>query len=260
MTTVLEPVTFDAPLLNPAPGGLFPATLWHDASGPLRWLMSGLEVRPFNYGFSGGFGVWTADWCAAEADLTDDDVKAAGDRPTPLAPFLGITTWASDECDMRPESRPEVRLRAEQIHRLREPNAVEAAFGDRLLDDAGTPDTADDIVGAVGHLEELFSDANTMGFIHARPAWAAAAAQANLIRTNAGGRLTTPLGHQWVFGGGYKVPLGDTLVATSQPFGWRGDVHVKDGVPSTYDGFQAIVERSLLIGYEASVGAVTVTG
>lgn len=256
MTTGFAPVYFDAPLVNPSPGGLFATTLWTEESGAPRWLPSGLEVRPFNYGLS-GFGVWVAPWNAAEADLTADDRKLPGDRPAPLDPFVAITTFASDACDMRQESQAEVKKRTSQAHRMLEPIAVESAFADRLLADAGTPATATDVVAAVGHLEELFADTNTVGFIHASARWASRAAQANLLIRN-GSQFKTPLGHQWVFGGGYRVPLGDTLVATSQPFGWRTQPVLKDGIPQTFDEYQAIVERSLLIAYEASVGAVTV--
>lgn len=257
MTTAFAPVRFDAPLVNPAPGGLDAVTYWQEETGPLRWLPAGLEIRPFNYGLTSGFGVWTADWCAAEEDLTEDDVKAAGDRPEPLLPFLGVTSWAADECDMREVSRAEVRTRAEQTHRLREPNFVEAAFGDRMLDDAGTPAAADDIVDAVGKLDEMFGDTNTLGFIHAAPRWISRAAQANLLRGTGPG-FKTPSGHTWVFGNGYKTVLADTLVGTSQPFGWRQVRVLKDGIPKTHDSFKAIVERSLIVGYEASVGAVSV--
>ena len=61
MTSTLSPVKFDAPLVNPAPGGLYPVTSWSDATEdePTRWLPSGVEVRGYNYGGEGAFGVWT---------------------------------------------------------------------------------------------------------------------------------------------------------------------------------------------------------
>ncbi|MCF6386540.1 hypothetical protein L2K20_06115 [Mycobacterium sp. MBM] len=261
MTSVLSPVRFDAPLVNPAPGGLFYATQWQDTEAPPRWLPAGVEVRPFNYGLDvAGFGVWAADWDAVHSELDpEDDAKRPGERPQALPVFAAITTWAADESDATAASQAEVRLRVQQICRLKEPLAVEVEFAARMLDDAGTPDTAEDIVGAVAHLESLFADANTTGFVHASPMWAASVAQANLlVRTGAG--FTTPLGHRWVFGGGYKAPLGDTLVATSQPFGWRGPVSAWEGFPpEQMNRFRAIAERSLVVGYEATVGAVTVS-
>lgn len=258
-SAVLDPVRFDAPLVNPSPTGLFGATQWTSDDKPFRWLPSGVEVRPFNYRLS-GFGVWAASWDAVHSDLGPDDVKAPGVRPEPLAPFAAITTFAADEGDNTPVSQAEVLLRAQQIHRLQESNAVEVAFAERILDDVGTPDTADDIVGAVAQIEGLFADANTTGYVHASPLWAASLAQAMLLVRNSAGRLVTPLGHTWVFGGGYKTGLADTLVATSQPYGWRGEVAVRSGVDLELARFRAIVERSMLIGYEATVGSVTVTG
>lgn len=36
---------FTAPLTNPSPQGLYPATMWNEETGPTRWLDSGVEVR-----------------------------------------------------------------------------------------------------------------------------------------------------------------------------------------------------------------------
>lgn len=187
MTAALSPVRFDPPLINPSAPGLWSVTQWTESEEPLRWLPLGVEIRPWNFGFDALFGVWAAEWCARESDLGPEDVKAPADRPAPLAAFAAITTWAADECDLTAPSRDEVRSRASLVHRLQEPLAVEREFAARMLDDAGTvSDTASDIVGAVGHLEDLLAETNSYGFIHARPSWAASAAQANLIvRTGA---------------------------------------------------------------------------
>jgi hypothetical protein len=258
MTTAFSPTYFDAPLVNPAPNGLFAATAWTDEDGPLRWLDSGVEIRPFNYGGEGSFGVWTADWCALEADLDpDDDVKAPGDRPAPLDPFLAFTSWAADECDLTERSREETRTRAAQTQRLLEQNAVESEVAMRLLTDAGTPTAGDDVVDAVSILEEALAETNTVGVIHASARVAASAAKNNLI-VRSGAVLKTPLGHTWVFGGGYVDALGWTLVASSQPFGWREPVAVRDAMKLEWNRFRAVAERSLVIGYEAAVAAATI--
>lgn len=259
MTSMLSPVRFDAPLVNPSMPGLWSATQWTESEEPLRWLPSGVEIRPWNFGFEDSFGVWAAAWNARESDLEPDDVKAPADRPEGLPAFAAITTWAADECDLSAPSRDEVRTRAAQIHRLREPIAVEKEFAARLLDDAGTAVDATDVVEAIGHLEDLFAQTNTNGFIHAAPSWAVRAAQANLI-VRSGTGLKTPLGHAWVFGGGYGAQLGDKLVATSQPFGWRGLVSVKTAEKLEHNRFYAMAERSLVVGYEALIGAVAVGG
>lgn len=258
MTTGFAPVVFEAPLVNPSPNGLFAATSWQEQEGPLRWLGSGIDVRIFNYGGESAFGVWRAPWCVAEDDLEPEDIKT-GERPVFPDTYLPMTSWAYDECDLTEASQAEVRKRAEQTHRLQEPNAAETEFAVRLLTDAGTPDTATDIVGAVGQLEALLAQTNTLGFIHASAVWAASAAQANLI-VRSGAALKTPLGHTWVFGGGYVTGLTDTLVATSPTFGWRGPVAVRDAMKLEWNRFKAVAERSLVIGYEQAIGAVDVTG
>lgn len=259
MTTALSPVRFDAPLVNPAPGGLYSVTSWTEAAEgeALRWLPSGVEIRAHNYGGEDAFGVWEAPWNAATADLTEDDVKT-GERPEWLDPFEPVTVWASDECDLTAPSRAEVRTRAAQNLRLLEPVAVERKFAARLLADAGTPDGVASVVEAVGAIEDAFAVTNTLGFIHARPGFLAPAVAANLVvRSSAG--LKTPGGHSWVFGGGYVDGLADTIVATSLTFGWRGEVALRDAPDLQHNRFVAIAERSVVVGYEALIGAVTVS-
>lgn len=257
MTTGFAPVEFDAPLVNPAPNGLFGAVQWQEVTGPLRWLASGVDVRVFNYGGESQFGVWTADWCAAEADLDPVDDLKRGERPEFPDSFLPLTTWAADYCDLRRGSRDEIRKRAAQVHQLQEPNAVEAHLAPRLLADT-TSASAANIVDAVSQLENMLARTNTLGFIHASAGWAATAANASMI-VRTGGALKTPLGHTWVFGGGYIDTLGANLVATSPVFGWRGDTTVKDAPSLRVNEFLAVAERSLVIGYEAAVGAVVIT-
>lgn len=258
MTTGFAPVVFDAPLVNPAPNGLDAAVAWSDEQGPLRWLTSGIDVRVFNYGGDTQFGVWLPDWCASDDDLDPATDLKRGVRPDFPDTYLPMTTWASDHCDLRPESRDEVRVRAQQVHRLQEPNQIEKAFATRILTDAGTPAAVADIVAAVSKLEAAIGRTNTIGVIHASATWAAYAAQAQLI-VRSGTTLRTPLGHLWVFGGGYVDGLGDTLVATSPVFGWRGPVEVNDAPSLRVEEFLAVAERSLVVGYEQSVGAVVIT-
>ncbi|ORA38105.1 hypothetical protein [Mycobacterium aquaticum] len=258
MTTAFSPVVFDAPLVNPAPNGLFGATQWTDEDGPLRWLASGVDIRVFNYGGGAQFGVWEHPWCVSEDDLDPETDAKRGVRPEFPDTFTAFTSWASDECDVTQRSRDEVRVRAQQVHRLQEPNAVEAKLATRMLADAGTAGTAAGVVAAVAFLEGLLAKTNTVGQIHASAEWAAFAAYANLVRYN-GSKLVTPLGHQWVFGGGYVDGLGSTLVATSPTFGWRGPVVLRDAPTAGFNEFVAVAERSLVVGYEELVAAVKVT-
>lgn len=261
MTVVFEPVRLDAPLVNPAAGGLWQATAWQiDADGKPRWLMSGVEVRPFNYGGEASFAEWSADWCASEADLDpDSDVKRSAGRPEALDAFPALTVWAADECDLTEPSRAEVRTRAGHNLRLLEQKALEEHVAPRMLADAGAAVAVADIVEAVGALEDAFAETNTAGFIHARPGVAAVAARANLLVRTSGSGFRSPLGHLWVFGGGYVDTLGDTLVATSQPFGWRTEPMFKTASDVERGVFTAISERSMVVGYEAAVAAVEIT-
>lgn len=259
-TAVLAPVRFTAPLVNPNPQGLYAATTWTEETGPTRWLDSGVEVRGANFGGDQASGVWGASWCASLADLGPDDIKT-GDRPGILDPFEAVTVWAFDSCDLTAPSRAEVRARAAQVFRLEEQTAVEREFSERLLSDAAaTPEgitSAADLTLAIGQLEAAFALTNTVGVIHLGAQWAAVAAESRLL-VRSGIGFTTPLGHRLVFGGGYTDGLGGTLVATSPTFGWRNAVTVRESIDERHNLFLAIAERSLVVGYEACVGAVAV--
>ncbi|MGV0633057.1 hypothetical protein ABQE69_05415 [Mycolicibacillus trivialis] len=254
----LLPVSFEAPLVNPSPGGLYAATSWTETppDEPSRFITSGVQIRPHNYGGGSAFGIWTADWCAQPDDLTEDDLKA-GTRPTGLEAFDPVTVWAYDECDMTAPSQAEVQTRVQQNLRLLESVAVEREFSARLKADAGAATSVVDVTAAVAALEAEFAVTNTVGFIHANPALASAAAAANLI-IRTGSALRTPLGHLWVFGGGYVDGLGQTLVATSPTFGWRDQPTVRPAFETKHNTYAAIAERSVVVGYEAAVSAVKI--
>ncbi|WAC58245.1 hypothetical protein [Gordonia sp. SL306] len=247
------PVRFDAPLVNPNPHGLYGVTQWTDEAVP-RWLASGVQVRPHNYGGEGAFGVWAAEWCGDPGDELKD-----GDRPDPdTTPFDPITVWAFDSCDPTPGSQEEVRLRVRQNMRLLEQVAVEREIAARLIADAPAGPAPADLVNAVGHLEAELAKTNTTGFIHASAGVAAAASAANLI-IRTGSTLKTPLGHTWVFGGGYVDGLGKALIATSPTFGWRDEVAVRETISAENNEFIAIAERSVVVGWETAVASATLT-
>ncbi|OLT47433.1 hypothetical protein BJF87_04100 [Gordonia sp. CNJ-863] len=252
-TPTLHPVRFDAPLVNPSPSGLYGVTTWTNDAVP-RWLASGVQVRPHNFGGESAFGVWAASWCGDPGDELKD-----GDRPDPeTTPFDPITVWAFDSCDPTPGSQEEVRLRVRQNMRLLEQVAVEREIAARLIADAPAGPAPADLVSALGHLEAELAKTNTTGFIHASAGVAAAASAANLvIRT--GSTLKTPLGHTWVFGGGYVDGLGKALIATSPTFGWRDEVAVRETISAENNEFIAIAERSVVVGWETAVATAWLT-
>jgi hypothetical protein len=269
MTSALLPIEFTAPLVAPAsPYGLAAATTWTEAAGgeALRWLPSGLQFRLRTHRASSAFGVWEADWCASPNDLTEDDVKTGppfeDDDPDPFAP---MTVFASDrlqECgNLSAVDRGEAVERAQQTLAIREPLAVETEFATRMLADAPSPTAVDDVVEAVGHLEQAFAASGTFGLIHARTGLLAVAEDRRMIVRDpaAPGVLRTPGGHGWVFGAGYATPLGDSLIGTSPTYGWRDEVTVREAIEYTRNEFVAIAERSVVVGYEAIIGAAEIT-
>lgn len=255
MSANLNAVLFDAPLVNPSPQGLYSAVTWPDEGELPRWLDSGVQIIKHNYGQEAAMGVWDAPWCG-EPGSGDTDLKT-GVRPEDPAPFLPITAWAYDECDPRPSSRDEIRVRVAQNMRLGEQVMVERQFADRLVDDATSLGIvgAPDLRLALGYIEGLLAKTNTVGMVHASPEWASR--EFGLV-VPSGTAVRTPLGHLWVFGGGYVDGLGDLIVATSPVYGWRDQVQVRETFQQETNTYAAIAERSVVIGYEQLIGAVLI--
>lgn len=196
--------------------------------------------------------------------ITLTDETKFGTRPPDLDPFDPITVWSYAECDMTEPSRIQTQARAQQILRLEEQTDVEREFAARLLLDAndlpGSIQTVADLRLAVGYLEAQMALTNTLGYFHVGAQWAAVGAGAVGLVIKSGTRWVSPLGHIWVIGGGYVDGLDSTIVATSQPFGWRSDVFVQTALDTQYhDVFAAVAERSVLVGYEHCISAVTIT-
>lgn len=253
-TQGLAPVILRPPLVNPAHTGLADATIWTEMTGAARHLL-GVEIEASgNYGIEPSSGIWGAAWCGEPGEIVP------GDRPAALDAFDPVTAWAHDECDLTAPSQAEVRLRAEQTMRLREPLMIEREFAARALLDAGTPTTVPDLTAAVSTLEAALAETNTVGFIHASTAWMAYAARDHLLGDpQLGGRYRTPAGHTWVFGGGYVAGLGGTPVATSTPFGWRDAVQLREVIDHEGNRFSVLAERTTVIGYEKAIKAATIT-
>lgn len=245
---------FDPPLV-PTPRGLFAAVTWlQDGTLPLRFL-DGLQVRQQNIGLDGQFGVWDEDWCTPP-DSATAATKIKARPPAVIFDVDPITVYAYDhnQCgDMTVDSRAEVQQRAVHVMALTEQLSVEHSIGARLIADAPAPVPAASVTVGVSELEVAMAKVGLTGYLHASPKWAAYLAESRL---NLGGR--SPLGHTWVFGGGYADTLGDTIVATTQLYGWRGPMSVRDAIKLELNQYVVIAERSMAIAYEAAVAAVTV--
>lgn len=256
--------TFDPPLVKPNPIGVYQHVNWEQNGDPFRFLMGqGVVFRPHNYGGEDAFGVWDVPWCVNPDDRTSDEEVAlkTGTRPAISGiPFAPQTVYGFDQnqCgDLSDASINEVRTRAAHNLNLLEQIAAEHVLAERMAADlTGSPDPAYDINEALGLLEDALAKTGTLGFIHAAPKWASA--EFGLVLGTAPGPFKTPLGNTWVFGGGYVDTLGDVLVATSQIFGWRGTARLQEAVQHQTNSFVAVVERSVLLGYEKLVAAVQV--
>lgn len=268
MTTALLPVEFTPPVAaSTHPLGLDGATTWIETATPeaaRRWLPEGVQFRRRAHGPTSAFGVWGAPWCVDPDDLDPDDVKtgAAVEDDDP-DPFTAMTVWASDrlqECgNLSAFDRAQAVDRAQQTFARTEPLAVETEFTARLLADAPNPTPAADLVAAVGHLEQAFASSGTVGLVHARVGFLSLAEHLRLVVRDTAGVLRTPAGHRWVFGAGYATPLDERLIGTSPTYGWRDEIAVREALQPWSNQFLVVAERSVVVGYEAVIGATVIT-
>lgn len=238
---------FDAVPANPAPGGLFTAATVENVDEPTR-MEGGVEVTPVN---EGGHGFW-------EPSCPDPDNTASSGERVGRTRSPSLIVWAQDDCGLLGNSKEEALARASQILRLTEVIDTEEHTAARLLVSAGTPATAptgaDVFATAVGNLEQALGVTGVNGIIHARRGLAAIAARYGLIVQGAGGKLMTPLGNTWAFGGGYES-LGDNLVATGPVTVRKGPVSTFESVAHRHNDRMAIAERLINVSWELTTVA-----
>jgi hypothetical protein len=296
MTTpaVIPALEWEAPLVNPSPSGLYTATSWVEVSGPSRFLGQGVRIRTHNYGGEDAFGVWDAEWCVdPDGQIKTGERPGFLDPFAPLTVWAYDECDLTEQSHSEILERVQQNLRlleqtaverelAERLlidagtagiagsgSGLYEPPLPEAD-GDKLyapftaevsdkLYPTGDDTITDvpDIIAAVSRIEAEFAMTNTTGFIHAGAQWAAYAARFNLI-TRSGAALKSPLGHTWVFGGGYVKGLENVIVGTSPTYGWRDEVQVRESIDTAHNKRIAVAERSVVVGYEQCVGAARV--
>lgn len=253
--TAFGVVEWDAPLVNPWPQGLFTVVTWAEETPPLRWLEEGVRIWPHNFEHD-GVGYWGGPMCGEPGSSTFSEslLKEAGLRSAPSEPFAPVVVYSVDECGPDAANRSEIPARAQQNLRLQEQIMVERAFTDRLIADTDAIGSVSDVRAAIGYLENELARTNTVGVIHAEPA--VASEEWGLVIGN-GAMLRSPLGHRWVFGGGYVDVLNGLMVATSPVFGLRSEVMVTAALDEVHDRYIAIAERTFVVGYEKLVAAVT---
>lgn len=256
MTAVIQAIVYDPPLVAANNSGLYGAVNWlQDGTEPVRFFDSGVEFRPQNTGLDTQVGVWTENWLVSAASIVTDKTQ---DRTTDFPDaFTATVVYAWDHNyngDLTAESRSEVDARARHAMNLLEVPTVEGQVASRLVTDAGSVTTKTGLVATVGYLEGELAKKGIEGYFHVGAQYAAYASEARL---NMSGR--TPLGHRWVFGGGYVAGLGAKIVVTTQPYGWRGPATLTPAfIKYDQNQYLAVAERSTVIGYEAVLAAATI--
>lgn len=250
--TLMPARQYDAVAANPQTGGLYTAATIEPTED--ERLDGGVEVTPVNEA-SSGHGYWDTG-CGPQ---DDPDAEKSGERAARVyAPSLIV--WAADDCSLIANSSEEARARAAQLLRLYEPLDVEAATATRLLADAGAAATAPTatftpaFVAAVGAVEAALGRTGVPGVIHASRSLAATAAHYGLIVSGPGGRMNTPLGNAWAFGGGYDA-LGTTLVGTGPVTVRRSSITARDAVEHRQNQRTAVAERTINVSWELTTVA-----
>lgn len=251
------PITVTAPAVSPLPG-LFSAVTWTTDPTP-RWLSGGVVIRPLNHQLDDLHGQWEEDWNAAADDVDSDKTGDRADIDEPDV-FTAVTLYATDQTqcgDLSAQSRQEARFRAEHTLALKAQVDYEAVFGALILSEGPVSTSADDVVGAISHLEGVLGAAGTPGVIHAGTNWVAPAVASRAVFPGDGG-FYTALGNRVVFGGGYVDELGDVLMATSPLLGWKTPAVVRDTIKHSTNQYVAVAEQSFVVAYEAILGAAEI--
>lgn len=250
--TQLPARQYDATAANPHTGGLYTAATIEPTDD--ERLDGGVEVTPVNEA-TAGHGYWDTGCGPQDDPAASKEGERAGRVYSP-----SLIVWAADDCSLIANSAEEARARAAQLLRLYEPLDVEADTATRLLAAAGTAATAPTatyapaFVLAVGAVEAALGRTGVAGVIHASRDLAAAAAHFGLIVNGPGGRLTTPLGNAWAFGGGYDA-LGSTLVGTGPVTVRRSSVTARDTFEHRQNQRTAIAERTINVSWELATVA-----
>ena len=268
LITSVPTVEFDPPRIASTDRGLFAAITqgnsWVDVgSGANRFSIGGVRIRTINYGGEESSGVWNAPWCGSP---DPSNSTKGGDRPAFPDPFEPIVTWAYDSCDEFEQTRAEIRENAQRWLTIHAPIQVERAVATRLLVDGGSPASSTSFLDALGQIEAAIAETGLPGFIHASPALAPYATNLRNVAYRGTELPITTLGTTWVFGGGYGDILGTTLVATSQPYGWKDAPAVteamyspNDSVTASANQFVTLAEQTFAVGFEQVIAAVEVT-
>lgn len=251
-TPVVPALVVDSAPANPQTGGLYTAATMNNIPAPAR-LDFGVETVQYSVGAHG-------TWVTGCEQPADDAVKGGARGDNQLSPSWAV--WAADDCSLVGSSEDEAKKRASALLKIYEPVDVEKLLADALLDEAGTPQSTatapDPIVAALGAIEEALGETGVAGVIHARRGLASLAAKHGLVIPGSVGKLLTPMGNVWAFGGGYGA-LGNTLVGTGPVTVHRSPEIANVGLGARRNERLAVAEREVSVAWEILTVAAATT-
>jgi hypothetical protein len=250
---IMPPDVIEPPMPRPLRYGLFAAV---GALLPLTDHQSGggLIYEPNTCGVAHSWPMDCEDDSPEEspAEKVFDEIPAFVEAE----PFV---VYGSSTCGSLGTSAAKSERRARQNLENGEQFEVESAMAAVLASQDVILPASANIVDAVSALEQwLYSTAayGRIGFIHASPDVAAAAASEHLWERS-GSQYTTPYGTIWSVGGGY--PEG-TIFVSGEARVWRSDIEVPDPI-QTFDRatnqWFTIAERVYAVAVECAVASTT---
>lgn len=242
----------DAPASVPAGYGLLAAA--NVLAGDERMGMFGVDWEPSPCSPA-------LYWPGACTTGAPPAAKTFHDRPARITTDPFPIYWG-EECGTIAFEDTDARVRAGLAQG--ESRAVEARIWGELGADSVDLGVGRGIVDALGHVEEELGDRlGVRGLIHAPIRCAAHAAESGLIRYD-GPVMRTPLGHTWVFGGGYDPaggappPDGAMLVGTGPTTLWRTPVFTQGPIlDRSTNRYVAIAERIYMAGWDCAAVRIT---
>lgn len=271
------PVEIDAPAIEPYKYGLFGST----------------QQRTWDPHFGWGGAQWEtlAQYLATPYPVGPDQAGGAGgdkvlSQPNPYSMALPFAIYAGIECGSIGYTPAEFETRAKTVLDLAAQNAVEQQLWAGIS--GGSPSlngdpsvtlsttvtgSATDLVTALALLENwLGANYSGVGYIHAMRGVAILGANKRLVKhVQEPDELVTPLGTEWVFGGGYDGSGPDNASpATGQTWIYAtGQIVIARDTPNMPANFEQsldrlhnteniVVEQPYLVGVDGTWAAALV--
>lgn len=269
-----------------APPATIPAPIWTDDDLVPYGLLSAADITPvtlsdndrprlggvqYNYRCDPVVDTWPAP-----CDEVPDGLTKSRPGGMDLITGTPVVTYGFETCSLVDYTEDQTRRLAEESLRRIEQGTLETALWAQLAARTGTAILADTPLGitdALALAEWWLGRQQVRGMVHVNSINAAMAAGNDLLYPNRDGNArryhATPLGHRWVFGGGYGFngPAGNT-VPSAENTGWmfvtrmvhlyRGPIDIQSGMLYRANEHDARAERIWVPVVPCAIAAIPI--